>query len=113
MGYIEPLDDINSEPEFENMMIGNVITPSWMAAIEKGYKEQALEVCVVWVGVCVCVYVCVCVRFHVYIYVYVYVYMYVCLDIYINRLKRATMSRCLRYVWCVWVWVCVCRYIYI
>jgi len=59
VGYIEPLDDMNSEPEFDNMMIGNVITPSWMAAIEKGYREQTLEVCVGWVGVgvCVCVYV--------------------------------------------------------
>lgn len=43
MGYIEPLEDVNAEPVFENMMIGNVISPSWMAAIEKGYKEQALE----------------------------------------------------------------------
>ena len=43
MGYIEPLEDVNAEPIFENMMIGNVITPSWMTAIEKGYKEQATE----------------------------------------------------------------------
>jgi len=37
------LEDINAEPVFENMMIGNVITPSWMAAIEKGFKEQVAE----------------------------------------------------------------------
>ena len=43
IGYVEPLDDVNAEPVFENMMIGNVITPSWMAAIEKGFREQALE----------------------------------------------------------------------
>jgi len=43
IGYIEPLEDINAEPIFENMMIGNVITPSWMAAIEKGFKEQVEE----------------------------------------------------------------------
>jgi len=43
IGYIEPLDDMNDEPEFENMCIGNVITPSWMTAIEKGFKEQAIE----------------------------------------------------------------------
>ena len=53
MGYIEPLEDVNAEPVFENMMIGNVISPSWMAAIEK--------VCVcVCLCVCVCVCACVC-----------------------------------------------------
>ena len=43
IGYVEPTDSVMDEPEFENMMIGNVISPSWMTAIEKGYKEQALQ----------------------------------------------------------------------
>jgi len=41
MGYLEPTESVMDAPEFENHMIGNVITPSWFAAIEKGFKEQA------------------------------------------------------------------------
>jgi hypothetical protein len=43
MGYIEPTDTIMDEPDFDNHMIGNVITPSWLAAIEKGFRETCLN----------------------------------------------------------------------
>jgi len=40
IGYIEPTDSVMEPLDFESHMVGNVITPSWFAAIEKGFKEQ-------------------------------------------------------------------------
>ena len=50
------------------MRIGDFITPSWMAEMQQGFTEQALQVCVlcVRVRVCACVCVCVCLRIYVY-----------------------------------------------
>jgi len=40
IGYLEPTDTIMDDPAFQSDMIGNVITPSWLAAIEKGFRES-------------------------------------------------------------------------
>ena len=42
VGYIEPLED-TTEVIFENGIIGNAIAPSFIQAVEKGFKEAALN----------------------------------------------------------------------
>jgi len=41
VGYIEPLQD-STDVVFENGIIGNAIAPSFIQAVEKGFKEAAL-----------------------------------------------------------------------
>lgn len=42
IGYIEPLPkDYPKKVEFMNEIIGQVLTPSWVAACEKGFLEAA------------------------------------------------------------------------
>jgi len=42
VGYIEPLED-STEVIFENGIVGNAIAPSFIQAVEKGFKEAALS----------------------------------------------------------------------
>lgn len=39
VGYLEPTESVMDDIQFENLMVGNVISPSWMAAIDKGFRE--------------------------------------------------------------------------
>ena len=41
VGYIEPLEDGNSDVIFENGIIGNAISPGYVLAVDKGFKEAA------------------------------------------------------------------------
>jgi len=41
MGYVEPLEEGNSDVVFENGIIGNAIQPGYILAVDKGFKEAA------------------------------------------------------------------------
>jgi elongation factor G len=41
VGYIEPLEEGNSDVIFENGIIGNAISPGYVLAVDKGFKEAA------------------------------------------------------------------------
>jgi elongation factor G len=44
IGYIEPMDVEEKEKfEFQNLIIGNAITPGYIAACEKGFREAVLK----------------------------------------------------------------------
>jgi len=69
------------------MRIGDFITPSWMAEMQKGFTEQALQVCVLRV----CVRVCMCRYLRIYVYIYVY---YVCIQNEDWRCHHALLEGC-------------------
>ena len=41
VGYVEPLEDGNNDVIFENGIIGNAISPGYVLAVDKGFKEAA------------------------------------------------------------------------
>lgn len=41
VGYVEPLDDGETDIVFENGIIGNALTPGFILAVEKGFKEAS------------------------------------------------------------------------
>ena len=41
VGYVEPLEEGNQDVVFENGIIGNAISPGYILACDKGFKEAA------------------------------------------------------------------------